>query len=66
MPTTEKPNAVATAVTIMTPRNDRPRSERPVTTGRIVNRVTAGTAVMIPIHEASIPIAFSHTGKNGR
>jgi len=26
----------------------------------------AGTAVMIPIQEASIPTAFSHTGKNGR
>ncbi len=40
--------------------------QAPVTKGRIVNRVTDGTAVMIPIHEASIPTAFSHTGKNGR
>ena len=39
---------------------------RPVTKGRIVNRVTAGTAMMIPIHDASMPTAFSHTGKNGR
>ena len=37
-----------------------------ISPGRIVNRVMDGTAVMIPIHEASIPTAFSHTGKNGR
>ena len=34
--------------------------------GSTVNRVTEGTAVIIPIHDASIPTAFSHTGKNGR
>jgi hypothetical protein len=37
-----------------------------VTTGRTVNRVTAGTAEMTPIQAASIPTARSHTGKNGR
>ena len=51
---------------ISAPRSDRRRSASPVITGRIVNRVTAGTAVMMPIHDASMPIAFSHTGKNGR
>ena len=50
----------------MAPRSDSRLSAKPVTSGRIVNRVTAGTAVMIPIQEASIPTAFSHTGKNGR
>ena len=50
----------------MAPRSDWRRSARPVTNGSTVNRVTAGTAVMIPIHDASIPTAFSHTGKNGR
>ncbi len=50
----------------MAPRSDWRRSASPVTSGRIVNRVTAGTAVMIPIQEASIPTAFSQTGKNGR
>ena len=50
----------------MAPRSAWRRSARPVTKGRIVNRVTAGTAVMIPIQEASMPTAFSHTGKNGR
>ena len=34
--------------------------------GSIVNRVTDGTATMMPIHDASIPTAFSQTGKNGR
>ena len=34
--------------------------------GSSVNRVTAGTAAIIPIHDGSIPIAFSQTGKNGR
>ncbi len=41
-------------------------SAKPVTNGRTVNRVTAGTAAMIPIQDASIPTALSHTGKNGR
>jgi len=34
--------------------------------GNTVNRVTAGTAMMMPIQEASRPMARSHTGKNGR
>ena len=34
--------------------------------GSTVKRVTAGTAVMMPIHDASMPTAFSQTGKNGR
>lgn len=50
----------------MAARSDWRRSAKPVTSGRIENRVTEGTAVMIPIQEASIPTAFSHTGKNGR
>jgi hypothetical protein len=37
-----------------------------VTNGSTVNRVTGGTAVMMPIQAASSPIAFSHTVKNGR
>ncbi len=47
-------------------RSDPRLSERPVTNGRMVNRATEGAAVMIPIHDASIPTARSHTGKNGR
>ena len=31
-----------------------------------VKREIAGTAVIIPIQAASMPTAFSHTGKNGR
>ena len=62
----ENPSMVTKAVTIMAPRSEPALSARPVTNGRIVNRVTAGTAVMIPIHDASIPTAFSHIGKNGR
>jgi hypothetical protein len=31
-----------------------------------VNRVSDGTAEMMPIHDESSPIAFSHTVKNGR
>ena len=50
----------------MAPRSDWRLSARPVTNGSTVNRVTDGTAVMMPIHDASIPTAFSHTGKNGR
>ena len=42
------------------------RSARLVIKGNTVKRVTAGTAVMIPIQDASIPTAFSHTGKNGK
>jgi hypothetical protein len=66
VPTTENPAAAAKAVTTIAPRSDPRLSARPVTNGRIVNRVTAGTAVMTPIHDASIPTALSHTGKNGR
>jgi hypothetical protein len=33
--------------------------------GGVVNRVTAGTALMIPIQDGSIPVARSQTGKNG-
>ncbi len=54
------------AVTIMAPRSALRLSARPVTNGRTVNRVTAGTAAMIPIQDASIPTARSHIGKNGR
>ena len=54
------------AAAIRVPRKRRRLSARPVTSGNTVNRVTAGTAVMIPIHDASIPTAFSHTGKNGK
>lgn len=42
------------------------RSARDVISGSTVKRVTAGTAVMMPIQDASIPTAFSQTGKNGR
>ena len=66
MPTAVNPTAVAKAVTMMALRNDCRRSARAVTKGSTVKRVTAGTAVMIPIQEASIPTAFSQTGKNGR
>ena len=66
MPTTVNPSAVANAVMMMAFRNDCRRSARPVTKGSTVKRVTAGTAVMIPIHDASIPTAFSQTGKNGK
>ena len=54
------------AVRIMALRSAPCLSARPVTNGSTVNRVTAGTAVMIPIQDASIPTARSHTGKNGR
>ena len=55
-----------TAVVIMAPRTAALRSAKPVTSGRMVNLVTAGTAEMMPIQAASIPTALSHTGKNGR
>ena len=63
---TRNPSAVANAVTIMPARSAWRRSARPVTTGRTVNRVTGGTAVINPIQNASIPTAFSHTVKNGK
>jgi hypothetical protein len=66
VPTSKNPKAVMKAVAIMAPRKRRRLSARPVTSGNTGNRVTAGTAVMIPIHDASIPTAFSHTGKNGK
>ena len=66
VPTTENPTAVMIAVTIMAPRNTERRSARPITHGRTVNRVTAGTAVMMPIQDASMPTERSHNGKNGR
>jgi hypothetical protein len=34
--------------------------------GSVVKRVIAGSALMRPIQLASMPIAFSQTGKNGR
>ena len=51
---------------MMPPRSAWRHSANAVTNGSTVNRVTGGTAVMMPIQEASIPIAFSHTVKNGR
>ncbi len=60
------PSAVANAVTIIAPRTACRRSARPVTKGSTVNRVTDGAAAIIPIHDGSIPTAFSHTGKNGK
>ena len=59
-------DAVANAVAIIAPRTARWRSAKPVTNGSTVNRVTAGAAAIMPIHEGSMPMAFSHTGKNGR
>ena len=41
-------------------------SAAPVTNGSTVNRVVAGTAEMMPIHDGSMPTAFSQTVKNGR
>ncbi len=61
-----KPSAVAKAVITIAPRSARRLSARPVTKGSTVNRVTGGTAVMIPIQKASTPTAFSHTVKNGK
>ena len=49
----------------MAPRSAWRRSASAVMKGRIVKRVTEGTALMIPIQEASMPIALSQTGKNG-
>jgi len=40
-------------------------SAKAVTCGSVVKRVIAGSALMSPIQAASMPIAFSHTGKNG-
>ena len=57
---------MADAVRIIAPRNARRRSARLVTKGSVVKRVTAGTALMIPIQPGSIPMAFNHTVKNGR
>ena len=57
---------MAKAVSVMACRTARRRSARLVTKGSAVKRETAGSAVMIPIQAASIPTAFSHTGKNGR
>ena len=51
---------------MMAPRRAWRRSASPVTNGSTVNRVTGGTAVIMPIQNASIPTAFSQTGKNGR
>lgn len=66
MPITAKPSAVANPVAMIAPRSIWRRSAAAVTSGRTVKRVTGGTAVMMPIQAASIPIAFSHTVKNGR
>ena len=60
------PSALMKAVAIMAPRSDWRFSARPVMNGSTVNRVSDGTAVMMPIQDASMPIAFNHTGKNGR
>ena len=65
MPITAKPIAVASAVTVSAPRSEY-FSAALVTKGRTVNRVSEGTAPMIPIHHASMPTAFSQTVKNGR
>jgi len=46
--------------------NDGLNTVIPVTNGSTVKRVTAGTAEMMPIQEASIPTDFSHSVKNGR
>ena len=51
---------------MMAPRSAWRRSAKPVTKGSTVKRVTAGTAVMMPIQAASTPTAFSHIGKYGR
>ncbi len=40
-------------------------SANAVTCGSVVKRVIAGSAAMMPIQAASMPIAFSQTGKNG-
>ena len=66
VPTRVNPSAVAQAVTMMALRVACRLSAKAVTMGSTVNRVNAGTAVMMPIQDASIPTAFSHTGKNGR
>ncbi|MGY2937308.1 hypothetical protein ACVWZ6_006910 [Bradyrhizobium sp. GM6.1] len=41
-------------------------SAKAVNCGSVVKRVIAGSALMRPIQAASMPIAFSQTGKNGR
>ena len=66
MPITTKPSAVAKPVAMIAPRSIWRRSAAAVISGSTVKRVTGGTAVMMPIQVASIPIAFSHTVKNGR
>ncbi len=66
VPTTENPSAVTNAITVMVSRRIWRRSANAVTKGKIVKRENDGTAVMMPIHEASTPMAFSQTGKNGR
>ena len=50
----------------MAPRTACRRSARLVIKGSTVNRVTAGAATIVPIHDGSMPTAFSQTGKNGR
>ena len=65
MPIAANPNVVMTAVMIMAPRTAALRSAKLVTSGRMVNLVTAGTAEMMPIQAASMPTPLSHTGKNG-
>ena len=57
---------VAKAVRINAARNARRRSAAAVMKGSVVKRVIDGTAMMMPIHDGSMPIAFNHTGKNGR
>ena len=66
VPTSASPSAVANAVTMIACRSAWRRSASPVTSGSTVKRVTAGTAMMMPIQDDSMPIAFSQTGKNGR
>jgi len=61
-----KPIAVASTDTIMPARIACRFSAKAVTCGSVVKRVIAGSALMRPIQAASTPIAFSHTGKNGR
>ena len=51
------------AVTMIACRSAWRRSARPVTNGSTVKRVTAGTAVIMPIQDASMPTAFSQTVK---
>lgn len=60
------PIAVASTDTIMAARMACRFSARAVICGSVVKRVIAGSALMMPIHAASMPIAFSQSGKNGR